>query len=248
MSRGFTPIRSKQPFELSGQCLRIVSIDESQSNDDKRRKNDYRQELHGSQRNLVVVSSNPSLSNSTRTLGSNGENVEKSAVYVKIASRPRRTMPGPRRYDLRPDDVAALVGNEPAYRVKQIWEGLYEQAKDIDEITSLPKALRAKLAAEPTFDMALDTELEKRSEHGETIKWLWNLIDGAAIETVLMHYEERSTVCISSQAGCAMACGFCATAAVTSIVLLRSNQAARACAPAAGSRPCAVIVLRKASR
>ncbi len=120
-------------------------------------------------------------------------------------------MPGPRRYDLRPDDVAALVGNEPAYRVKQIWEGLYEQARDIDEITSLPKALRAKLAAEPTFDMALDTELEKRSEHGETIKWLWSLIDGAAIETVLMHYEERSTVCISSQAGCAMACGFCAT-------------------------------------
>jgi hypothetical protein len=96
-------------------------------------------------------------------------------------------MPGPRRYDLRPDDVAALVGNEPAYRVKQIWEGLYEQARDIDEITSLPKALRAKLAAEPTFDMALDTELEKRSEHGETIKWLWSLIDGAAIETVLMH-------------------------------------------------------------
>jgi hypothetical protein len=179
--------------------LRVVTVYKGQRNDDQRGENDYSQELHGSQRNLAGVSSNPGPSNSTRTLGANGENTEKTPVYVKIASRPRRTMPGPRRYDLRPDDVAALVGNEPAYRVKQIWEGLYEQARDIDEITSLPKALRAKLAAEPTFDMALDTELEKRSEKGETIKWLWSLIDGAAIETVLMHYEERSTVCISSQ-------------------------------------------------
>jgi 23S rRNA (adenine2503-C2)-methyltransferase len=216
-------------FVLSQQASLVVAIHKRQSNHHQRPKHDNGQEFacgggdHGSQRNLAVVSSNSAPSNSTRSLGShkalgsnnalgsNGENVDKTPVYVKIASRPRRTMPGPRRYDLRPDDVAALVGDEPAYRVKQIWEGLYEQARDIDEITSLPKALRAKLAAEPTFDMALDTELEKRSEHGETIKWLWSLIDGAAIETVLMHYEERSTVCISSQAGCAMACGFCAT-------------------------------------
>nr|MBT4278299.1 23S rRNA (adenine(2503)-C(2))-methyltransferase RlmN [Actinomycetota bacterium] len=49
------------------------------------------------------------------------------------------------------------------------------------------------------------------SDSGETVKWLWRLADGSLIETVLMHYEERSTVCVSSQAGCAMACGFCAT-------------------------------------
>jgi 23S rRNA (adenine2503-C2)-methyltransferase len=211
------PGNEQHRIRYSSAALLVVAVHKRQSNHHQGTKHDDSQKLacgggdHTSQRNLAAVSSNPAPSNPTRALGSNGENVEKTPVYVKIASRPRRTMPGPRRYDLRPDDVAALVGNEPAYRVKQIWEGLYEQARDIDEITSLPKALRAKLAAEPTFDMALDTELEKRSEHGETIKWLWSLIDGAAIETVLMHYEERSTVCISSQAGCAMACGFCAT-------------------------------------
>ena len=46
---------------------------------------------------------------------------------------------------------------------------------------------------------------------GDTVKWLWRLADGALIEPVLMHYEGRSTVCVSTQAGCAMACGFCAT-------------------------------------
>ncbi len=49
------------------------------------------------------------------------------------------------------------------------------------------------------------------SDDGETVKWLWALDDDAHIETVLMHYRDRSTVCVSTQAGCAMACGFCAT-------------------------------------
>ena len=49
------------------------------------------------------------------------------------------------------------------------------------------------------------------TEDGETVKWLWSLADGRQVESVLMHYPARSTVCISSQAGCAMACGFCAT-------------------------------------
>ncbi len=48
-------------------------------------------------------------------------------------------------------------------------------------------------------------------DDGETVKWLWRLHDGHHIETVLMHYDDRTTVCVSSQAGCAMACGFCAT-------------------------------------
>jgi 23S rRNA (adenine2503-C2)-methyltransferase len=52
---------------------------------------------------------------------------------------------------------------------------------------------------------------EQTSDGGETVKWLWALDDGTTIETVLMHYADRSTVCISSQAGCAMGCGFCAT-------------------------------------
>ncbi|MEZ5177027.1 MAG: hypothetical protein R2746_01755 [Acidimicrobiales bacterium] len=49
------------------------------------------------------------------------------------------------------------------------------------------------------------------SDDGQTVKWLWRLADGQQVETVLMRYPDRATVCVSSQAGCAMACGFCAT-------------------------------------
>ncbi len=134
-----------------------------------------------------------------------------SGTTVRLDMKPKRQPPARHRFDLSRADVAELLGDEPNYRVNQIWEGLYEQGRDIDEITSLPKALRVKLAAEPLLASALTVSLEKQSDHAETVKWLWNLADGAAIETVLMHYRDRSTVCVSSQAGCAMACGFCAT-------------------------------------
>ena len=73
----------------------------------------------------------------------------------------------------------------------------------------MPKALREELAE--ALPAALGEKLVSVSEGGETHKWLWALDDGDSIETVLMHYKDRSTVCVSSQAGCAMACGFCAT-------------------------------------
>jgi 23S rRNA (adenine2503-C2)-methyltransferase len=90
-----------------------------------------------------------------------------------------------------------------------VWAGLYDQLADPADITVLPKALRAELDA--ALPPALEVLTEQTSDRGETVKWLWGLGDGIAIETVLMHYAERSTVCISSQAGCAMGCGFCAT-------------------------------------
>jgi 23S rRNA (adenine2503-C2)-methyltransferase len=58
---------------------------------------------------------------------------------------------------------------------------------------------------------ALELVTESATSDGNTVKWLWRLHDGSSIETVLMHYPDRSTVCVSTQAGCAMACGFCAT-------------------------------------
>src|SRR5438067_7109169 len=76
-------------------------------------------------------------------------------------------------------------------------------------MTDLPRALRARLS--DALVPALSLELESRSEGGDTVKWLWRLPDGTRIETVLMHYADRATVCVSTQAGCAMACGFCAT-------------------------------------
>ncbi len=102
-----------------------------------------------------------------------------------------------------------LLDGEPRYRLDQVWQGLYQHNRAPADQTNLPKALRARL--EDLVAPALGLAAEQTSSDGETIKWLWNLPDGDQIETVLMHYRDRSTVCVSSQAGCAMGCGFCAT-------------------------------------
>lgn len=120
--------------------------------------------------------------------------------------------PAPKfRFDLGPDDIAALLPGEPAFRTRQIWEGLYDQGRELHELTNVSKALRARLEQEPTLATSLRCVHESADEGATTVKWLWELHGGAEVETVLMHYDDRSTVCISSQAGCAMACGFCAT-------------------------------------
>ena len=113
------------------------------------------------------------------------------------------------RYDLSRDDLASWLGNEPRYRVTQVWEGLYQQFAEPAEMSTLPKALRARLQDELRPSLNLITE--SVSDGGDTSKFLWELEGGARIETVLMLYPDRVTVCVSTQAGCAMACGFCAT-------------------------------------
>jgi 23S rRNA (adenine2503-C2)-methyltransferase len=118
-------------------------------------------------------------------------------------------MPPATRYDLDPDSLAAVLEHQPSYRVRQVWDGLYRRLADPEEMTDLPKALRAELR--DALPPALELAAESVSRDGETVKFLWRLADGATVETVLMHYPDRSTVCVSSQAGCAMACGFCAT-------------------------------------
>ena len=76
-------------------------------------------------------------------------------------------------------------------------------------MTNLPKNLRVTLAEQLT--PALRVVTRRVSDGGDTVKYLWELHDGKRIETVLMVYPDRVTVCISSQVGCAMGCGFCAT-------------------------------------
>ena len=115
----------------------------------------------------------------------------------------------PTLYDLTRDELAGALEGEPRYRVDQVWKGLYEQRLAPEAITTVPKALRARLADD--LPLALSPAAESVSEGGDTVKWLWSLADGARVETVLMHYPDRSTACVSTQAGCAMACGFCAT-------------------------------------
>ncbi|MFZ4719975.1 MAG: 23S rRNA (adenine(2503)-C(2))-methyltransferase RlmN [Ilumatobacteraceae bacterium] len=107
------------------------------------------------------------------------------------------------------DELAVLMEGEPRYRLDQVWQGLYTQLAAPADISNVPKALRERLASElPT---ALTQVVRRVSDGGDTVKYLWELHDGSRIETVLMLYPDRVTVCVSSQAGCAMACGFCAT-------------------------------------
>ena len=76
-------------------------------------------------------------------------------------------------------------------------------------MTNVPRSLRERI--ETALPPALQMVTESVSDDGKTVKWLWSLADGAQIESVLMHYPGRATVCVSSQAGCAMGCTFCAT-------------------------------------
>ncbi len=115
------------------------------------------------------------------------------------------------RYDLDREQLAVLLDDEPAYRVQQLWDGLYRRVLLPEEMTDLPAGLRRRLSDAPALQPSLTLSAESVSEGGETVKWLWSLADGVGIETVLMHYRDRSTVCVSTQAGCAMGCGFCAT-------------------------------------
>ena len=114
-------------------------------------------------------------------------------------------------YDLTLDQVAALVPDEPSFRARQIWDGLYRRTQAISEMTDLPLPLRRRLAGAPPLQPGLTPAARSVSDGGETIKWGWRLHDGALIETVLMYYPDRATVCVSTQAGCAMNCSFCAT-------------------------------------
>ena len=115
----------------------------------------------------------------------------------------------PTRYGLSRDEFAVVLDGEPRYRLDQLWNGLYTQLADPADITNLPKTLRARLDAE--LPQALTPVTESVSDRGDTVKFLWELDGGSRVETVLMLYSDRATVCVSSQAGCAMGCGFCAT-------------------------------------
>jgi 23S rRNA (adenine2503-C2)-methyltransferase len=113
------------------------------------------------------------------------------------------------RYDHTRETLAAELVGQPRYRIDQVWAGMYEQLAEPAEMTTLPKALRSRL--ETVIAPALTHSIERISDGGDTIKLVHQIDGGQLIETVLMLYADRATVCVSSQAGCAMGCGFCAT-------------------------------------
>lgn len=116
-------------------------------------------------------------------------------------------------YDLSSEELAAKVAEfgAPAYRTKQVTHWLYQRmATDYAEMVNVPTALRANLQeAFSLKPMTVVSEME--ADDGETIKTLYETFDGQFVETVLMLYPDRATVCVSCQVGCAVKCAFCAT-------------------------------------
>ncbi len=117
-------------------------------------------------------------------------------------------------YDLSRQELTDLITGwgYPRFRADQLWKWIYDnKAASFDEMHTLPKDLRARLDAEARLGR-LEIVRELQSSDGQTRKYLFRLPDGQLIETVMMEYDDnRRTACISTQAGCAMGCVFCAT-------------------------------------
>jgi len=126
---------------------------------------------------------------------------------------PRRAKP-PRHLadlDVEARRAAVLEHGEPRYRGDQLSRHYFERLiSDPAGMTDLPAATRDTLASD-LFPQLLTPVRELTCDDGATVKTLWRLFDGALVESVLMRYPDRSTVCVSSQAGCGMNCPFCAT-------------------------------------
>jgi 23S rRNA (adenine2503-C2)-methyltransferase len=149
-----------------------------------------------------------------------------AAAPVSVAAPTRRPTPGqltfaaPRRgkppqhlADLDPAGRRAAVEalGQKGFRAKQLSTHYFERLVDSpQEMTDLPKAIRDELVA-GLLPRLITPVRTLQADEGATIKSVWRLHDGALVESVLMRYPDRVTVCVSSQAGCGMNCPFCAT-------------------------------------
>lgn len=125
----------------------------------------------------------------------------------------RRGKPPTHWVDLDPDARVAAVKDLglPAFRAKQIGVQYFDrQVRDVQAMTDLPASARDSIA-KALFPSLLNPVSTIEADGGDTIKTLWKLVDGARVESVLMRYPGRATLCVSSQAGCGMNCPFCAT-------------------------------------
>lgn len=116
-------------------------------------------------------------------------------------------------YDQTSETLQAVLKElgQPAFRLKQLEEGLYQHHYlEFEEFSNLPKSLLEALEERFTL-LPVQIENVIISRDKKTEKFLFKLTDDNAIETVLMHYDGRHTVCISTQVGCPMGCVFCAT-------------------------------------
>ncbi len=126
---------------------------------------------------------------------------------------PRRGKPPRHLADLSPDERTEAVRalGHPGFRAKQLSTHYFERLVDSPEqMTDLPKAMRDDLVRD-LLPPLLTPHVVRTADDGMTVKSAWRLHDGAIVESVLMRYPHRVTICISSQAGCGMNCPFCAT-------------------------------------
>ena len=162
-------------------------------------------------------------------------------VTLDLSSPSRGPRGKPPRHfvDLTPEQRVAAVtelGEKP-FRAKQLATHYFTHlTASADAMTDLPKASRDRLVGD-LFPQLLTKVRTMTADGGTTVKTLWHLFDGAKVESVLMRYPGRSTLCISSQAGCGLACAFCATGKMgllrnlsTAEIVEQVREAARALA------------------
>ena len=124
-----------------------------------------------------------------------------------------------------PEELSALLSEmgQPRYRAKQLFSWLSRDAGSFEEMTDLSKELRAAL--QDRCSVYAPKVLRKQvSARDGTIKYLWELEDGNAVETVVMQYRHGNTVCISTQVGCRMGCAFCASTLGGLVRMLRPSE------------------------
>src|SRR3954465_8088909 len=128
-----------------------------------------------------------------------------------VFDAPRRGKPPRHLADLTREEARAAVTElgQPGFRADQLARHFYRGVSEPAQMTDLPAAVREDLA-QALLPGLLTPVRHLSADGGRTRKTLWRLHDGALVESVLMRYPDRATVCVSSQAGCGMACPFCA--------------------------------------
>jgi 23S rRNA (adenine2503-C2)-methyltransferase len=146
----------------------------------------------------------------TAPLATSETNVANPVAVRPVASRRSRARG---LYDLSLAELETRVTDlgHPAYRARQVWNWTYRQlVRDYSAMQNIPSVLRDELRSAAPMD-ALEPARTVTADDGETIKTLYRTRDGELLETVLMLYPDRATVCVSCQVGCAVGCSFCAT-------------------------------------
>ena len=121
------------------------------------------------------------------------------------------------------EELQEIVENlgEKKYRAEQIFNWIYkENVTSFDDMANLPLSLREKL--KENYDLHIFKIITKQESKDGTKKYLFDILDGNAIESVLMEYKHGYTICVSSQVGCKMGCKFCAS---TGVKFARSLEA-----------------------